>query len=411
MPETPKKPTPPDKPRATPAKMQTTDGSPAESAKPKHPSGAVQALADKLLKTSPGLRLSSLSSGFTPLLRSSDLFGRTRTDDLLRLAGLPRVARVAPSARVQELEAEIAAHRAELQKQTAALKTEQKNRQELEGKLQEFERTQAKLKMAEEIAFILRRVDPELHESLAQRKDIQAKFFAKEEQPAYVLAIDIRRSTELMLKARRPELFADFMTELCDQLQDAITGHFGVFDKFTGDGILAFFPDFFTGQDAAYHAVASAHEASGIFINCYKKHRGSFTSILTDVNLATGIDYGGVHLVRVADGLTVVGAPVVYACRLSSGPGGAVLLNQAAYEKLSTQYSRLFYINEQTLEIKHEGSILCYNVKPGNSRLEPKDPEWLSEKLVQEEEPKPAVPGAQSGADDKGADAPKPAAT
>src|ERR1700704_4155375 len=93
--------------------------------------------------------------------------------------------------------------------------------------------------------------------------------------------------------------------------------------------------------------------------------------------------YGPVHLVRVADGLTVVGAPVVYACRLSSGPGGDVLLNEAAFEKLSAAYSKFFYIGEQTLDIKHEGSILVYNVKPGNSRLHPKDPEWVLQKADQ----------------------------
>jgi hypothetical protein len=60
-------------------------------------------------------------------------------------------------------------------------------------------------------------------------------------------------------------------------------------------------------------------------------------------------------------------------------------LNEGAFQKLSTEYSKFFYIGEQTLEIKHEGSILCYNVKPGNSKLNPKDPEWLLEKETQKE--------------------------
>jgi hypothetical protein len=103
------------------------------------------------------------------------------------------------------------------------------------------------------------------------------------------------------------------------------------------------------------------------------------TSILTDVHLATGIDYGPVHLVRVADGLTVVGASVVYACRLSNGPGGAVLLNQGAFEKIADKYSKFFYIDEQELDIKHEGSVLCYNIKPGTAPFTPSDPVWLKE--------------------------------
>jgi len=32
--------------------------------------------------------------------------------------------------------------------------------------------------------------------------------------------------------------------------------HFGVVDKFTGDGILCFFPEFFCGLDAGYYALA-----------------------------------------------------------------------------------------------------------------------------------------------------------
>jgi len=35
------------------------------------------------------------------------------------------------------------------------------------------------------------------------------------------------------------------MTELCFDLETAIKDEFGVFDKFTGDGVLAFFPEIF----------------------------------------------------------------------------------------------------------------------------------------------------------------------
>jgi len=57
-----------------------------------------------------------------------------------------------------------------------------------------------------------------------------------------------------MLKARSPALFAGFMTQLCAALEVTIKEEYGVFDKFTGDGVLAFFPEFFSGKDAGYHA-------------------------------------------------------------------------------------------------------------------------------------------------------------
>ncbi len=69
------------------------------------------------------------------------------------------------------------------------------------------------------------------------------------------MSIDIRRSTDLMLKAREPRLFADFVTGLCSKLKNLIVNNYGVFDKFTGDGVLAFFPDFYSGPDAGLLAV------------------------------------------------------------------------------------------------------------------------------------------------------------
>jgi len=74
-------------------------------------------------------------------------------------------------------------------------------------------------------------------------------------------------------------------------------------------------------------------------------------SVLRDVNLAVGIDFGGVHLVQVAGGLTVVGNAVVYACRLSGGPPGTILLNQPAYEEISAAYGGLCLITETSIEI------------------------------------------------------------
>lgn len=84
---------------------------------------------------------------------------------------------------------------------------------------------------------------------------------------AAVLAIDIRRSTELMLKAKSPNEFAFFISSLCEKMMDIIKTNYGVVDKFTGDGILSFFPIFYTGPDAIYFALNSAMECNKYLIS------------------------------------------------------------------------------------------------------------------------------------------------
>lgn len=254
------------------------------------------------------------------------------------------------------------------------VKASQKKR---DAQLKQLQDTSDELRQKQELDFLLSRVTPAAEKAIMATDALRQQFFTDQEKAAFVVSIDIRRSTDLMLKARSPALFAAFMTQLCAALEIAIKEEFGVFDKFTGDGVLAFFPEFFSGQDAGYHAIKAAERALAIFEDCYLRNRSSFTTILRDVNLAVGIDYGSVHLVQVAGGLTVVGAPVVYACRFSSGPAGTILLNQPAYEKISEAYGNLSLISETEIEIKHEGWTTCYSLKPGNKTFEPAAPAWI----------------------------------
>lgn len=277
---------------------------------------------------------------------------------------------------IQELQRSILKLRAELDEQAAQLRTEQASKQEQEKRFKSLRTTLIEFRKKTKLAFLLRRVTPQAEKAIVDHEGVRNSFFSTEEQKAFVISIDIRRSTELMLKARNPTLFAEFMTELCARLEAAIKDEYGVFDKFTGDGVLAFFPEFFSGEDAGYHALMAAQKALAIFTECYRCHRTSFTTVLADAHLAVGIDYGGVHLLQVVGGLTVVGGPVVYACRLSGGKPKTILLNQAAYERISDSYGGLCLIKETELEIKHEGKITCYEVSPTSKPFTPTKPVW-----------------------------------
>jgi class 3 adenylate cyclase len=188
-----------------------------------------------------------------------------------------------------------------------------------------------------ELNYLLRNVEKAARSVLLRDTEFVKQF--EEASEMFVMSVDIRRSTELMLKPTNPDLFAKFITRLCEELRQLIWNNHGVFEKFTGDGILAFFPRFYSGVDAGYFAINAASQCHRAFEQVHDEHRYCFDTVLKDVGLGIGIDYRMSHLVRQWDSLTIVGKPVVYACRLGGAPPGRTLLNQQAYAETAQHYA------------------------------------------------------------------------
>lgn len=270
------------------------------------------------------------------------------------------------AARIQELEDETLA----LKKEINSLLRTKEEVGNLQNKIIELEKNQR-------FQHLLSRVNEKARKKLLD-SDTFKKLFDQENIESVIMSVDIRRSTELMLKAREPKLYAKFITTLClDLLARIILENYGIFDKFTGDGILAFFPTFYSGDDAIYWAIKAADECHQCFNKHYQESRGVFNSILKDVGLGIGIDYGSAHLVQQQSAVTVIGTPVVYACRFSAAEAGQTLLNQPAYEIASKKYGEYISFQETEIDIKHEGINLAYSVNIAKRIYQPKAPLWL----------------------------------
>lgn len=228
----------------------------------------------------------------------------------------------------------------------------------------------------QKINHIIPRICEEATEKLFADKEFELKFDNGKKYDTVVISIDIRRSTELMLKARKPELFSKFITELSKKLSEIIINNFGIFDKFTGDGILAFFPKFYSGEKSIIRALKAAEECHLTFTEHYNSSRECFNVFIKDVGLGIGIDYGEVTLVNTSSELTVVGIPVVYACRMSGANAGETLLNQPAKEELEIQCPVNLKILETEIQIKNEGSALAYKAEFVSDVMLNDDFEW-----------------------------------
>jgi class 3 adenylate cyclase len=141
----------------------------------------------------------------------------------------------------------------------------------------------------------------------------------------FVMAADIRESTTLMKESVKFERFALVMDKFVSSVRRGIRRSGGWFDKFTGDGFLAYWivqsdtPDEYeerfvqTAGDVAH----TAHVLTDLFHRrVLEDFRSNSRNLSGGVGLSMGLDGGPGYLVKIADELTVVGSPVVGAVRM-----------------------------------------------------------------------------------------------
>lgn len=143
---------------------------------------------------------------------------------------------------------------------------------------------------------------------------------------------DIRRSQQLMAVARDTEGFVRLMGRFIQGTRGLIQKHHGLFDKFTGDGFIAYF------NEALCKRLAKNHMDCFLrFVREEKKFaRDLFTdftsrvdlSLTPHVGLAVGADLGQVDFRDVNNHLIAVGDAVVWAHRMSNaGDAGEIIVH------------------------------------------------------------------------------------
>lgn len=248
---------------------------------------------------------------------------------------------------------------------TKDLKETRESKKEMGQQLKELQIKLEKLNENTKLRDLSNRICKQASSKLLNDDDFRKMFSDSKSYNTVVISIDIRRSTELMLKTKEPESFSEFISNLCIKLREIIMSNYGIFDKFTGDGVLAFFPQFFTGESAIGYALKSAVECHKYFNNYYKESRGLFSVVLSGIGLGIGIDYDKAYFVDINNVLTMVGSPVVYACRLSNASlnVGSTLLNQQAYNKAIQKYKDYLQLTDTEIDIKNEGKVIVYKLE------------------------------------------------
>jgi class 3 adenylate cyclase len=141
----------------------------------------------------------------------------------------------------------------------------------------------------------------------------------------FVMAADIRESTTLMKESVKFERFATIMDKFVSSVRLGIRRSGGWFDKFTGDGFLAYWivqsasPDEY--EERFVQTAGDIAHTANILIDLFHRRvledfRSNSRNLSAGVGLSMGLDAGPGYLVKIADELTIVGPPVVGSVRM-----------------------------------------------------------------------------------------------
>jgi len=169
----------------------------------------------------------------------------------------------------------------------------------------------------------------------------------------FVMAADIRSSTLLMKEAVRFERFASTMDKFVTAVRRGIGSSGGWFDKFTGDGFLAYWI-VQSGSDDVYHesfvqAAGNMTHSARTLVEFFERRvledfRSNSRNLPENVGLSMGLDAGPGYLVQIADELTVVGSPVVGAVRMvtAAEAPGEIIANVFLGERLRAEQEGVY---------------------------------------------------------------------
>jgi class 3 adenylate cyclase len=171
----------------------------------------------------------------------------------------------------------------------------------------------------------------------AEAKRVGRRIERKQQQNVLVLVADIRKSSQAMIEALDPYEYASTISSFTKQARNEVRSQRGLFDKFTGDGFLAYWTfDPRTHLRTRRRALETIQAVLTAFVtDTMPRFRRNSQSLPSHLGLAFGIDEGLVHFVTIGPDLTIVGRPVVGAVRVADGATASeVLVNVHVGEEM-----------------------------------------------------------------------------
>ncbi len=181
---------------------------------------------------------------------------------------------------------------------------------------------------------------------------------------------DIRKSQDLMTYAPSSKFFSEMMLDFMETSRKLIKDNFGVFDKFTGDGFLAYF-----NEEVCLKASKNFHDCflnfSHALMQYSKEHFTKWTKSIRKLplglcGLTIGADIGKIDFKEIDGHLFAIGDTIVWANRVcSAGKSEDLIVNNILYNELKDKKGVSF--EEIESSTKAGESFVAYRMNKNNA--------------------------------------------
>ncbi len=196
-----------------------------------------------------------------------------------------------------------------------------------------------------------------------------------------VMVADIRRSQDLITYGLSPEFYREQIFGFLDEVKRILRKNFGIYDRFTGDGFIAYFNQYVCEQEGHdyYEMTLDACKRIQTFSEQYFENwSNKIRKIPVEpIGLSLGIDSGIVNFKDIDGQFFAIGDACVWATRMcNAGKRGDIIFNNIPYHKIA-QYGTEGFCNEIDAVTKNGESFKAYCINPALLNYKPqpkKDP-------------------------------------
>lgn len=183
-----------------------------------------------------------------------------------------------------------------------------------------------------------------------------------------VMVADIRRSQDLITYGLSPDFYREQILGFLDSVREILRDDYGIYDRFTGDGFIAYFNQFVCDQEGKdyYEMILDACKRIQSFAGAYfEKWSNQIRRIPVEpIGLSLGIDSGRVSYKEIEGQFFAIGDACVWATRMcNAGKRGDIVFNNIPYHKIAP-FGKGAFSEEIESVSKNGESFKAYRIDP-----------------------------------------------